>query len=155
MNLFKSSEKEKELKAGIYFTHTSEGTVQDGLVDRIIDLSKKIDIFLGPEYLLRPLGGCYSIGEKNQILDRIANKTKGSLVIPGTILWHDDSTLHNTCPVIYDGNVHEYNKYNQDLAMQSTARKFNLRVGSGSGQKIHEWNDLNYSPLKWRGFTTN
>jgi len=61
-----------------------------------------LDILTGPEWMLMPIGKIYSKEQKEEVIKEIIQKTKttNSLVLPGTIMWHENRLVYNTTPII-------------------------------------------------------
>jgi len=108
---------EKKLKAGIIIEDTPSlmGFNERKLIRRISRyVSTGLDILVGPEWLFMPKEKLYSKSEKDSLVEEIANTTKdyNSLIMPGSIMWEDDSYFYNTAPVITKGKIlGEYHKY--------------------------------------------
>lgn len=101
---------EEKLKAGILTCFTVGGNVPQGrLVSDIVDYvhDYELDILLGPEWLFLPETRLYQKEEKEGIIKELAEKTKtrDTLIIPGSILWEDDTFFYNTAPIISQGNL--------------------------------------------------
>lgn len=108
---------EEKLQAGILTYSSICGKVPQGrLVSDIADYvnDNELDILLGPEWLFMPETRLYSKKEKEGIIEELAEKTKtrDTLIIPGSIMWEDDTFFYNTAPIISQGKlIGEQHKY--------------------------------------------
>lgn len=106
-----------ELKLGGLGIKTSaHGCEQRGLVELVEFCIKEfgLDILAGPEWMFLPEKKVYNKEEKNNIIKKISQKTKGTncLILSGTIVWQEDGLVSNTTPIIADGElIEEYSKW--------------------------------------------
>ncbi|MBM3199307.1 hypothetical protein FJZ53_00095 [Candidatus Woesearchaeota archaeon] len=140
---------ENKLRAGIFISETWDGHSQEGLTRLLGNFiyNYNLDILLGPEWLFLPKNRFYSEKEKCDIVQCLAEITEGrkTLLIPGSIMWHDEKHYYNTVPVITDGKLlGEYNKQSNcgssDKALERVATD-NLTYRAGRGFGLYHWSE--------------
>lgn len=144
---------EEKLKAGIIARNTgSDNLSQEGLLEEIIESIHKynLDIFLGPEWLFLPKDRIYTKEEKETIISRLADTSKGrnTLIIPGSIMWFDENIFYNSSPIIAEGRV--LGEYYKHLDCGSSFRAYrrgytDKEYFRGNGFERHKWGGLNIS----------
>jgi len=106
---------EEKLNVGTLVNKTTRKSRQKGAIENIfrLILENHIDVFLGPEWLFMNHKKIYSQKQKDRIINIFAKRSQGlkSIIIPGTIMWQDDTFLYNTAPLISNGElIGEYHK---------------------------------------------
>ncbi len=110
----------------------------------IVELLEKgsQEILLAPEYNFLPITGPVTENEKADMLNRLVSASNGkdTLLFPGTIVWKDDKgKMHNTAPVIYDGELLlEYDKM-RDGGEAWIASRHQLTPNYGDKQGTFTW----------------
>lgn len=139
---------EEKLKAGIIVRDTNHGFPQDSLVSEITHLIKdhNLDILLGPEWLFVPKERLYTKEEKENLIGSLIESSKGTdiLIIPGSIMWHDEKFCYNAAPVISNGKLlGEYHK-RQNGGTTDRAEERSCKKPRFEGKEfgIYPWNGL-------------
>ncbi|MCG2718180.1 MAG: hypothetical protein L6408_05020 [Nanoarchaeota archaeon] len=143
---------EEKLRVGINVRYTSSGVDQEGLIDEIVGQIEKhdLDIYLGPEFLFmfeRNITHIYDEKEKGLIFGEIAERTKhrDSLIIPGSMVWHDEKYLYNTAPIISEGKIQEYHKKaDGGTALHAEFRNCKLGVFMKGDLGFFDWKDFKF-----------
>lgn len=139
---------EKKLKAGIIVRDTNHGFPQENLVPEMTHLIRdpNLDILLGPEWLFVPKDRLYTKEEKENLIETLVESSKGTntLIIPGSIMWHDENFCYNAAPVISNGNLlGEYHKrLDGGTADMARDRKCKKPRFEGKEFGIYLWNGL-------------
>lgn len=140
---------EERLKAGILVRNTR--SLRDYLPSKSIAREIKdyinkysLDIFLGPEFIFSLENRLYNKQEKNSLLKELAGltKNKGTLIMPGSIMWEDEDYFYNTAPLIFNGRAREYHKHRKDDYSIGFAKAKNCKTKqyySGKSGAVYPW----------------
>lgn len=105
------------------------------------------DIIIAPEYDFLPKAGPMSRKEKDRRLKKLKEASKGKdiLLFAGSFIWIDkNGKMHNTAPVIYDGDVLlEYDK-RRDGGEWSIAERHKLKAVYGEKPGLFEWKGFSF-----------
>jgi len=106
-------------------------------------MDEGLDVLVAPEYAFVP-GRPLSRDEKDGLVGRLAGLTKGRdvLLVPGTYAWVDDDYLHNTLPLLHDGElVHSYDK-KEDGGDGHIAERYGRAFAPGDKSGVVAYKDL-------------
>jgi len=123
---------------GLY--RPSKDSVYGSALDDLLTLVKECDIVAGPEWLFLPQDRLHDTSEKDNLISRLCDATKGQtkLVLPGTIFWHDGYYAYNTCPIVANGElVGEYHKH-YNGGDKNIVINENLRRGEKREERFHQ-----------------
>ncbi|MBM3199306.1 hypothetical protein FJZ53_00090 [Candidatus Woesearchaeota archaeon] len=140
---------EEKIKAGLILEPTGGKELQkENLAEEIVRHVRNhdLDILLGPEWLFLPQGRMYNEQEKNQIISYISENIKSTdaLIIPGTIMWENNTHVHNTAPIIQKGTIREVHKFSDG------GTKYTAKLRGCNKPKYKNFDDP--KTFKWRDY---
>lgn len=111
-------------------------------VEQALDYS--LDILVGPEYNFVP-NKPFTVAGRDELFETLEGITQGhdTLVMPGTCFWEENGYLHNTMPILHNGElIATYDKM-RDGGETYAAGVYGLTFKPGKEIGLFSYKDIN------------